>query len=204
MATILIPRAEPIVPAPPPAAAIEVLGRVQASTLRHLGDVALFVGGVLDKRGETWIVDHSGDTLTADPSADGPSEVVARHFVSDRATHLFVAVRLQASQAKGADAPELAVRLLAGGVEADKGCAWPAEVLVVENDPERGDFPPFWVTTGDRKSAASDSQTGPRLLNVGDHQSEWVKVEVTADSARVLAVYVCDWPEPAVGETFSA
>jgi len=199
---VRIPRAEPAAPTPPADDAVEVLGRVKASTLRHLGDAALFVGGVLDKRGETWVVDHPSDTLTSDPAADGPSEVVARHLAGDRTTHLFVAVRLQASRAKGADAPELTVRLLADGVEADKGCAWPAEVLVVDNDPERVDFPPFWVTTGDRKSASSESETGPRLLNVGEHQDDWVKVEVSADSARVLAVYVCDWPEPAVDETF--
>lgn len=203
---VLIPRAEPIAPTVPGDDQVVTLGAVRAGVLRHDVLAALFVGGFLDKRGFTHLVDHAVDSLTTDPADDGPSTVKVRWPASDRVRHLFVALRVQTSRAKGGDPPELVVRLLraSDNAEIDKGCSWPRASLLVERDPDAERYQPFWVQSGARVVPASDQLTGPRLLNVGANQEEWLVVEVTADSARVLAVYVCEWPEALVPQAFNA
>lgn len=190
---------ERVLPRPPaarPLAASMLLGRpVRPETVRLFGEALIHYGAVRCQRAVCNVVCHGIDELLAAAPVDLTPTVDTLWTLGPLATRVVVAVRAQAARPKGgANEASISVEIhrRSDNFKIDD-TAWVAGTL--DADPydvdEAGLYPARWYITA--LDAAGDDD--PRPLDVDGEAGEPVRLEVTGNDVRIIAVAAWEvWP----------
>ncbi|MCB9553492.1 MAG: hypothetical protein H6705_16745 [Myxococcales bacterium] len=189
-------RVPPSPPAGRPSAASMLLGRpVRPETMRALGEGLIHYGAVRCQRAVCNVLCHGIDELLASAPVDLTPTVDTLWTLGPLASRVVVAVRAQAARPKGGANEALisvALHRRSDNFKIDD-TGWAIGTLDADayDVDEAGVYPARWYITPLDAAGGDD----PRPLEVDGEAGEPVRLEVTGEDVRIIAVAAWEvWP----------